>query len=156
MDGLGFFGFGASGEEMTPEQRVATGIADARFGQAGLGSLGVGERLGTGGGGVGQFVFADLAELKSVTDQWKVERDRIQQDNDEIRGAIGLCGPPAEDVMSVYQADALKKSLTEAWKHNQTMLDYADQYVQKLEASRKAMVGTEQDNAAKLRTTGEV
>lgn len=141
--------------EMTPEQRVDAGIADARFGQAGLGSLRVGERMGTGGGGGGQFVFADLAELDSVTAQWKAERDRVFNDGQTLRNAIDRCNPPAPDMMSIYQADALKKSLNVALEHNQAMFAYANGYVQKLEALRKAMSGTEQDNADRLRTNGE-
>ena len=139
----------------TPEQRVDAGIEDARFGQAGLGSLGIGDRMGTGGGGGGQFVFADLAELDSVTAQWTAERDRIKEDNNRLAQAINLCNPPAEDTMSHYQADALKTSLTAARDHNQAMLDYAVGYIEKLAASRAAMAGTEHDNAARLRAADE-
>jgi hypothetical protein len=141
----------------TPEQRVDAGIEDARFGEAGLGSLGIGDRIGTGGGGGGggQFVFADLAELDSITAQWKAERDRIRKDGRSLLTAIQLCNPPAEDMMSHYQVNRLRESLTEAWKHHQAMLDYADGYVHKLDASRASMAGTELDNTAKLRTIGE-
>ena len=100
-------------------------------------------------------MFADLAELDSVTAQWKAERDRIQQDHDNVLGAIRLCNPPAEDMMSHYQASRLRDSLTAARDHNQAMLNYADRYMQKLEASRVSMAWTEQDNTARLRTTGE-
>lgn len=156
--GSGFVADGAVSASLpgaTPEQRVEAGIADARFGQAGLASLGVGDRLGTGGGEGGQFVFADLAELKSVTDQWKAERDRIVSDGKKINRAIELCTPPAGDLMSKYQANALRKSLTEALNHNQAMFSYADGYVQKLEASHTSMAATEQDNVKRLHTSGE-
>lgn len=141
--------------EMTPEQRVDAGITDLRFGQAGLGSLGIGERMGTGGAAGGQFMFADLAELDSVLIQWKAERDRILNDTRVVKEAIALCNPPAKDVMSVYQAGALKRSLTAARDHHQAMLDYADAYVQKLEASKNAMADTEQENADRMRMNGE-
>jgi hypothetical protein len=143
----------ASEGKLTPAQRVDAGIADARFGQVGLGSLGIGERMGTGGGGGGQFVFADLAELKSVTDQWKAERDRIVSDGKNINRAIELCTPPAGDLMSKYQANALKESLTQAFNHNQAMFQYADGYVRKLEVSQESMAATEQDNVTRLRTS---
>ena len=149
---------GAAGSpeaELTPEQRVDAAIADARFGRAGLGSLGIGERMGTGGGGVGQFVFADLAELKSVTDHWKADRDRFQQADELFQRAIKLCNPPAGDIMSRFQANAMKKSLTEARNHNQALYNYANDYVLKLEVAWAAMAGTEQDNAGRLRTAGE-
>ncbi len=141
--------------DLTPEQRVDAGIEDARFGQAGLGSLGIGDRMGTGGGGGGQFVFADLAELDSITAQWTAERDRMRIDGQTIRDAIQMCNAPAEDMMSHFQANRLKDSLTEAWNHNQAMFNYADGYVNKLEATRQSMAKTEQDNIARLRTTGE-
>jgi hypothetical protein len=141
--------------DLTPEQRVDAGIEDARFGEAGLGSLGIGDRMGTGGGGGGQFVFADLAELDSITTQWKAERDRIRNDGQTLSEAIQLCNPPAPDTMSHYQATRLRKSLTEAWNHNQAMFNYATGYVQKLEASRSSMADTEQNNSARLRTTGK-
>ena len=141
--------------DMTPERRVDAGIADARFGQAGLGSLGLGSRMGTGGGGGGQFVFADLAELDSVTAQWRAERERVQQDGQKLTEALALCNPPADDMMSHFQASSLKNSLSAALEHNKAMFDYADGYVQKLEASRASMATTEHDNTAKLRTTSE-
>jgi hypothetical protein len=140
--------------DLTPEQRVDAGIEDARFGQAGLGSLGIGDRMGTGGGGGGQFVFADLAELDSITTQWVAERERIRQDHETVLEAIRRCNPPAGDMMSHYQANRLQESLAVARDHNQAMLDYADGYVQKLEASRTAMASSEHNNAARLRTTG--
>jgi hypothetical protein len=140
--------------DLTPEQRVDAGIEDARFGQAGLGSLGIGDRMGTGGGGGGQFVFADLAELDSITTQWVAERERIRQDHETVLEAIRRCNPPAGDMMSHYQANRLQESLAAARDHNQAMLDYADGYVQKLEASRTAMASSEHNNAARLRATG--
>jgi hypothetical protein len=137
--------------DLTPEQRVHAGIENARFGEIGLGSLGIGDRMGTGG----QFVFADLAELDSLTAQWTAERDRIRHDGELLTKAIQLCTPPAEDMMSHYQAKRLKDSLTEAWSHNQAMLNYADGYVQKLEEPRDSMARTERDNVARLHTTGD-
>lgn len=100
-------------------------------------------------------MFADLAELKSVTDQWKAERDRIFNDGQTIHDAIQRCTAPAGDLMSKYQANALQTSLTEALNHNQAMFSYADGYVQKLEASQMKMGETEQDNVNRLRTSGE-
>lgn len=140
---------------MTPEQRVDAVIASSRFGEIGLGSLGVGEYLDSGGGGGGgQFVFASLADLDAVLTRWTELRDRIQQRGQKTEFALRLCNPPAEDMMSWYQADAASKTLGEKVQHDKAMLAYADAYVQKLTDARNGMAATEQANADQLRNLG--
>ena len=141
---------------MTPEERVDAAIASARFGQAGLGSLGTGEHFDSGGGGAGgQFVFADLATLDTVIGRWTALRDRIDKRGRKIQGAKDLCNPPADDTMSHSQADAARNTMQKKLDHNAAMLAYADAYIGKLIDSRKAMQATEQANTDLLHKAGK-
>lgn len=143
--------------ELTPEERVDAAIASARFGEVGVGSLGVGERMGTGGGGGagGQFVFADLADLNRAIGEWEAYRDRTKARVRKCQGAVELMTPMAGDMMSHFQAAGAETSLEKKRDHELALLGYADAFVQKLTASRSAMAATEQENADRLRTPGQ-
>ena len=149
-------GSGATAESATnPERRVDAAIAAARFGEVGLGSLGSGEHFDSGGGGAGgQFVFADLAALNAAITRWAALHERIKLRGQTIQKASDLCNPPADDLMSRYQADAAKDTLIKKLEHNDAMLAYAEGYVQKLTVSRNIMVTTEHANIGRLRSAG--
>jgi hypothetical protein len=118
-----------------------------------LGSLfGADWQTTAGGGGTGgQFMFASIGELDAVIAQWETQYDAITVDGDAIDQAAGFVEPPAEDGMSVGQADATRQSLVKLKEHNIAMRDYAKEYIKKLKASRASMVNTDQGNSAQLR-----
>lgn len=105
-----------------------------------------------GGGAGGQFMFADVAELDAVVTQWNTQRDEIQADQDKIIAAYHDIAEPAGDEMSQGQADASRKSLLNMWKHNFQMLQYADNYIQKLGLARGDMVAQDEDAETVMRT----
>lgn len=141
---------------LTPEERVDQAISEARYGQAGIGSLGIGQYLDSGGGGSGgQFVFANLDELSSVLHEWEDVRNEIEKRQRTVSSIQDLCTPPADDMMSHYQADAGKRTAAEKFNHENALLAYARAYVDKLAACRNAMATTEQHNTDQFRMMGE-
>lgn len=110
------------------------------------------ETTAGGGGKGGQFMFASLADLDSVITQWETELEAIVADGNTIQQAAGLVQPPAQDGMSVGQADATRQSLIKLKEHNQAMKEYAQEYIKKLKASRASMSNTEQGNVSQIRS----
>jgi hypothetical protein len=92
-----------------------------------------------GGGQGGQFMFASIHELDGVIKKWEDERDGIQADCNAISEAYYAIRDPAADSMSVEVAGASKNSLANMWSHSNSMLTYANNYIEKLKASRKQM-----------------
>lgn len=92
-----------------------------------------------GGGTGGQFMFASLDELDAVIKRWETERDGIIADRDQISQAYYSIKKPAGDPMSEEQANASRDSLANLWNHSQAMLQYAENYILKLKASRDQM-----------------
>lgn len=92
-----------------------------------------------GGGQGGQFMFADVHELDAVIKQWEDERDGIKEDRQTIADAYYSINDPAGDIMSKAQAAASKDSLANMWQHSNAMLEYAENYIEKLKASRQQM-----------------
>ncbi|WP_130342051.1 hypothetical protein [Herbihabitans rhizosphaerae] len=103
-----------------------------------------------GGSGAGEFVFADLAELDGVITEWMTLRDEIRHDQYLFTQAVGFMVAPAQDDPSGEQAGAAKVSVEKARDHNKAMLDYADDYITRLTASRQAMAATEERNTARV------
>jgi hypothetical protein len=99
-----------------------------------------------GGGRGGQFMFASVEELDSVITRWEDERDGILDDRDKIADAYYAIKYPAADPMSRQLADSSKNSLANMWQHSNAMLDYAENYIAKLKASRNQM-STSEDGA---------
>lgn len=96
-----------------------------------------------GGGRGGQFMFASVDELNSVITRWEQERDGIKADRDQIAEAYYAVQYPAADPLSVEQADASKNSLANMWQHSNAMFGYAENYIEKLKASRDQMTTME-------------
>jgi len=104
-----------------------------------------------GGGAGGSYVFADLAELDGLIAEWTTIRNGVQADGRRLIRAIRLIEPPAKDLMSQFQASALKESLTKAQKHNAAMAAYANSYIEKLRAARAQYAAGDEQNAEQLR-----
>lgn len=143
-----------SGPTLSPEQQVGMQISIGKVKDWVGGVFGRDWESEVGGGGAGgEYVFADLAELDEIIKQWEAQRDAIRADGDQIRQAIGFVMPPADDEMSVRQADATTDSLNRLLEHNTAMFDYAQAYVEKLKAARGHTAATDSDNASTLTRT---
>jgi hypothetical protein len=92
-----------------------------------------------GGGTGGQFMFASIEDLNGVIKKWEDERDGINDDCTAISEAYYTVRDPAADSMSVEQAKASRDSLANMWNHSSAMLTYANNYIDKLKASRDQM-----------------
>ncbi|MPZ81805.1 MAG: hypothetical protein GEV28_15960 [Actinophytocola sp.] len=109
--------------------------------------------IGSGGGGAGgNYVFADLDELDAIIDEWTAIRDGVQADGRKLLQAQQLIVAPAKDLMSQLQPAAMNESLTKAIGHNAAMADYADGYVQKLQAARAQYGADDEQAAARMRS----
>ncbi|GAB3879111.1 hypothetical protein ACFQ1S_03330 [Kibdelosporangium lantanae] len=134
--------------ELSPEQQINTEVT---VGQS-LHALGaafganVDARLG-GGTPNGSWVFTDLNELDQVIHQWTDIQSTLTHRVFAIERTTFAAIPPATDMMSEIQVDALKKSLTAMRQHAIDMAVYAETYVAKLREARSAYAVTEQNNA---------
>jgi len=92
--------------------------------------------VGSGGGGDGTYVFADLTELDHIIAALSSIREAVESDRDALRNAQLTVRPPAADEMSKRQSRALLDSLTAARSHNEAMWRYVDAYIEKLASAR--------------------
>jgi len=130
-----------------PDEQISLDMVADQIGSA----LGADWQTSYGGGGTGgKYMFASVQELDLVIAQWKDVHEAIRADGDTISAAAGFVEEPAEDSMSVGQADATRQSLVRLKEHNEAMRTYTEDYIKKLAASRASMVNTEQGNAAQL------
>ncbi|OLF07534.1 hypothetical protein BLA60_26805 [Actinophytocola xinjiangensis] len=107
---------------------------------------------GSGGGGAdGRYVFASLDALTEIAAKWDAIRAGIIADRPRLEQALNMAAPPADDLMSRFQAATLAESLTKAIGHNDAMLRYVDSYRKKLSAAMRDYTTTEEDNASQLR-----
>jgi hypothetical protein len=105
-----------------------------------------------GGGTGGQFMFASLDDLNGVIRKWEDERDSIRDDRDAIADAYYAIKDPAGDPMSRGQASASRDSLANMWNHSNAMLNYANNYIEKLKASREQIAAMEDGAHARMRS----
>jgi hypothetical protein len=111
----------------------------------------------SGGGGTGgQFMFASLDELDAVITKWEEERDGILADRDAIYKAYDHLEPPAADDMSNEATNASRDSLANLFQHNNAMLRYAENYIEKLKASREQMAVMDEGARDNLRSIRNV
>jgi hypothetical protein len=137
---------------LPPDQQVKLEISTGKVVEWLGGLFGTDWQTPTAGGGGtgGQFMFTNIAELDLVIAQWKSQRDAIQDDAAMIREAGGHIIAPAKDGMSGGMANTTKSSLRALYDHNQKMLQYANDYIHKLEASRASMVNTDQSGKSTM------
>lgn len=131
----------------TPDRQISLDMVADRIGTL----FGPGWQTTYGGGGTGgKYMFANLQDLDAVITQWKDVYEAIGEDGRTIEQMAMFIEPPAEDDMSVGQADATRQSMVNLKEHNLAMRTYAEEYIKKLQASRDSMANTEQGNAAQL------
>lgn len=149
---------GEETEPPPPDEQVDNEImtAEAREWLGGIFGFGTGAEHESGGGGAGgQFMFANVDELDVVITKWNSQRDEIQEDQERIIAAYHEIAEPAADEMSRGQANAARSSLISMWEHNFQMLQYTDNYIEKLTLARSDMATMDEDAATSLRTTYE-
>lgn len=136
----------------TPTEQVNNEITAAEVSSWWRSLFGMDQYQAGGGGTGGQFMFASLEELDGVIKKWTDERDGILADRDAIADAYHTVRDPAGDMMSRSQATASKDSLANMWHHSDSMLKYAENYIAKLNASRKQIAVTEDGAHARMRS----
>lgn len=135
----------------TPEEQVNQEIASAEVSAWWRSLFGMDPYEAGGGGSGGQFMFASVDQLDAVIAKWEEERDGIMADRDAIADAYWLIEDPAADALSREQANASRDSLANMWHHSDAMLRYAENYILKLNDSRKQIVTMEDGAEAQMR-----
>lgn len=111
----------------------------------------------SGGGGTGgQFMFANLEELDAVINRWQEARDGLLDDREKIYNAYEHLESPAADDMSAAATSASRDSVANMFQHNNAMLRYAENYIEKLMASREQMAVMEDGARDRLRSIRNV
>ena len=139
-------------EPGTPAEQVNQEIAGAEVSSWWRALFGLDPYQAGGGGTGGQFMFASLEDLDSMISKWEDERDGILADRDAIADAYWTIKDPAGDVMSRGQANASKDSLANMYYHSDAMLKYAENYIAKLNASRRQIATTEDGAHTRMRS----
>lgn len=130
-------------------------IVDGSGGSRPLGQAGHNVAGSGGGGAGGRYLFASLAELDEIIEEWKALRSRIERRGNKLAQASRLIEPPAEDVMSRLQAGAAFASLQKAEAHRKAMEAYAADYVERLQAARAEYAASDAAGAAAVRCADE-
>lgn len=110
----------------------------------------LGKQVQSSGESDGRFVFTDLDEIDSIIAELETIRVDITTDDNRFRQAISAASPPASDYMSRLQADAYKESLRKARGHNASMLAYAVDHLDRLQAARNAYANADADAEDRL------
>ena len=121
----------------------AAGMAGGAVGQVqnvfGGSVMAVGAGLqGVGGG----FEFSP-EELAAVIQGWEDLLVEFKQDQDHIREMQEMVIPPAEDSSSVGFTDAVRAGLADLYESNDSMVKYAEEYLEKLRAAKESNEATE-------------
>ena len=136
-------------------QQVDEEVTTAQVGQAITGMFGDTYEHQSGGGGAGgHYEFTSLAELDTIITELKSIANGIAQDGTQLNRAGGSITPPADDVMSVLQADITVSSILAAVEHNERMLSAAEAEIKKLEAARRAYSQAEDTGTQTFRMRG--
>lgn len=137
----------------TAEQQIDMEIVVGQVGRAIAGTFGGEYQHQSGGGGAGGYYeFTSLAELDGIITRIKAMRVKTADAGDMFLQAIGFVEPPAEDIMSVMQANATRNSLQLGLEHNRALLRQADAAIAKFETSRQQYASTEHGVASDLKT----
>lgn len=138
-------------QPLTAGQQVDAQVMLGRVAETVGGIFGGDTQIDTGGGGAGgQFQFESLEQLDALIKQWTDKVFAIRDRGRNIDAALRLVEAPAADMMSQLQADASVNSLKAMMEHNDKMVAYAENYVDKLTQARATYANTEDANAIGL------
>ena len=129
---------------------LSAGVAQAMapalgsLGAAAAGAAMVAGATADGGGGSGSYMFANLAELDGVIQQWQNLVDELEADTKQVDSAVRQLARPAGDHVSDTNFSQSTEVLHAMRKHNEMLGAYAAHYVAKLKQCRTQMTTTEQ------------
>ncbi len=135
-------------EEERAEERER--FAEHREGGGGSWVDGVARAAATAGGG---YSF-DAETIATKIREFEDLRDRIAEKYNELILAAEGCVPPSHDSPGTSQAKATRESIIEAAKHNRSMRDYAQAYVDALRKANGTYVEKEEDTAGVFKDGG--
>ncbi|MBP2331014.1 hypothetical protein JOF56_011399 [Kibdelosporangium banguiense] len=137
------------------QQQVEAEVTVTQVGRAIAGMFGGEYTHQSGGGGAGgHYEFTSLTELDEIITELKIVADGIIKDGRKLDDAQALVSPPANDVMSVLQANAAVVSIQAARDHNRRMSAAAEAEIAKLETARQAYAQVEGTSAQSFRMRG--
>src|SRR4051794_8145942 len=123
-------GVGMPDGELSPEQQINTEVTVDQTLHALGAAFGANVDAKLGGGTPnGSWMFTDLNELDQVISQWTDIQWALTDRAHTIERTAHVALPPAGDMMSAIQADALKQSLSAMRQHALDMATYAKTYV---------------------------
>lgn len=104
-----------------------------------------GRVYGGGGGGGGSFKM-DPQELGVVISHWEDLLDKLDKDGLKIeKVADALMMPPGQDAASGGYVSSGLDSILALKAQNDSMKDYVDNYIKKLNIAKSGTVATDQD-----------
>ena len=113
-----------------------------------------GRVYGGGGGGGGSFKM-DPQELATVIGQWEDLLDKLTKDGLQIeKVADSLRKPPGQDTASGGYVNSGLDSILALKSQNDSMKDYVENYIKKLNTAKTGTVATDQDLATSFKLDG--
>jgi hypothetical protein len=104
-----------------------------------------GRVYGGGGGGGGSFKM-DPQELATVIGQWEDLKEKLTADGmliDQVANSLGI--PPGGDAASGSYVSSGLDSILALKAQNDSMKDYVENYIKKLNVAKSGTVATDQD-----------
>lgn len=100
----------------------------------------------------GSFEFPSVQEIDAVLAKWREVQDHITKQGDKLQNLVGgLQNPPAGDDATAGYMSTWADSLRSLQEQQQSMVDYCANYIEKLEAAKKAKQTGEHETTDALR-----
>lgn len=109
------------------------------------------------GGVSGGFEFPSVEEIDAVLSSWRARQASIAQRGATLQLlASAITRSPAEDDATTGYLSTWTQSLDQLRDQHSSMLDYVDDYIQKLEAAKNAkQTGEDETQSAVKKAAGE-
>ncbi|TNC21181.1 hypothetical protein [Amycolatopsis alkalitolerans] len=100
----------------------------------------------------GAFEFPSVAEIDAILTSWKERQQSIAKRGDTLEFMVNsVYNTPANDDSTIAYMGTWGKSLGQLRDQHKSMLDYVDNYIQKLEAAKRAKQTGEDENTDAVR-----
>ncbi|WP_236788964.1 hypothetical protein [Amycolatopsis sp. GM8] len=127
---------------------AATSAAEQIFGDVSTWSA-VGTVAGSAGG---SFEFPSVEEIDAVLASWRERQDSITKRGDTLEFMVAsVYNAPANDDATTGYMGIWGTSLSQLRDQHKSMLDYVNNYIQKLEAAKKAKQTGEDETTDAIR-----
>ena len=143
----------ATDTAITVSTDISTQVVQAQLAEMTRGWFGTAttpEVTAGGGGAGGYYNITSLDQLNGFITRWKLIRDKIEEFGQRLGSAKQDAQPPADNEPSRMQARAAQESLQKAIDHNLKNLDYAKDYIRKMEATRDSYLHAEEYNTGTI------